>query len=64
MSKLIKRSIVIVCICCTCSFAPSCTSSSAYHDGKGTEWIQEQVKQGYITQEEAEILLQQEREEQ
>lgn len=63
MSKLIKRSVIIVCICCTCSFVPACTTSSNYHNGCGNEWIKEQVEKGYLTQEEADKLLQQEREE-
>lgn len=37
-----------------------CDPKKDYHDGNGTIWIMEQVEKGYITKEQAYILLQQE----
>lgn len=37
-----------------------CSSKNDYHDGSGISWIQEQVVMGYLTPEEAEILMEQE----
>ena len=59
MLHWIKRTILVVTICCACSFS-GCITTESYHDGSGKDWIKEQVEKGYLTQEEADELIKQE----
>ena len=38
-----------------------CTTSKPYYEGNGKEWIMEQVEKGNLTQEQADLLLKQEK---
>ena len=51
---LIAVVIILLYIC-------GCQSRPDYHEGNNPVWIQEQVQKGYITQEQAQILLEQEK---
>lgn len=60
MSKSIKITLIsiLTAICLTgcMEYKPS------FHDGSGKTWIQEQLEKGYLTEQEAKILLKQEAE--
>lgn len=58
MLSLFKR-IVIGCSIGIVCFT-GCYNTKEYHDGSGKEWIEQQVQQGYLTEEEAKELLEQE----
>lgn len=61
MSKSIKITFIsiLTAICLTgcIEYEPS------FHDGSGKTWIEEQLEKGYLTEQEVEILLEQETEE-
>lgn len=60
MSKSIKITLIsiLTAICLTgcMEYKPS------FHDGSGAAWIEEQLEKGYLTEQEAKILLEQETE--
>lgn len=61
MSKSIKKFCLVICITCSCMLYSGCTTSKPYHEGSGKEWIMEQVEKGNLTQEQADLLLKQEK---
>lgn len=62
MLKSINRILLVGTIASVCCFGSGCINRKAYHDGNGKEWIEEQVQQGKLTQEQADELLKQEQE--
>ncbi len=62
MSKLIKRYCLVGLVICSCCFgAGGCIDRTPHHESNNIEWIQEQVKQGKLTPEQAAKLIEQER---
>ena len=61
MSKSIKKFCLVICIICSCMMYSGCTTSKPYYEGNGKEWIMEQVEKGNLTQEQADLLLKQEK---
>ena len=62
MSKSINRYLLILTISCTCCFGTAgCICREPHHESNNIEWIQEQVKQGKLTPEQAQVLIEQER---
>ena len=62
MSKLIKRYCLIGVVACSCCVGTvGCINRNPHHESNNIEWIQEQVKQGKLTPEQAQILIEQER---
>lgn len=61
MSKSIKITLIsiLTAICLT-----GCMKYElSFHDGSGTIWIEEQLEKGYLTEQQAKLLLEQEAEE-
>lgn len=61
MLKSIKRFCLVICIASSCMLYCGCTTSKPYHEGNGKEWIMEQLEKGNLTQEQADMLLKQEK---
>ena len=59
MFKSIKRITIIICISISCCLLPSagCRSFN-YHQSDDEKWLIEQVEKGYLTEEEAEQIRQ------
>lgn len=53
MKKLILTTILTVFLLAGCHYTPS------YHESFNKQWIQEQVEKGYLTEEQAKQLLEQ-----
>lgn len=58
MSKSIK--ITLISILTAICFTGCMKYKPSFHDGSGTIWIEEQLQKGYLTEQEAKVLLEQE----